>query len=198
MTNAKYSLLLGGFMMAVCAAPAYSQTVVRETVTTTETAAPVVSRTEVITTAPAAHVVRVSDFDLKSGGVLSFREVARMLFKVFDTNGNEVIDNNEYEKRALVSLDPAPVKTQTVYSYDYDGDGVADVTKRTYETFLTDSRLVLFGRSADGISAHDFTGEHFNIVDVNNDFAIDMKEWEGTYIASIDRENRMKAGLNNK
>ena len=171
------------------------------TTTVTTTDAPVVTKTETHWTteehslpAIGSHVINFMDFDLNHDGILSAREVGDMLFKLYDTDGNQVIDNNEYERRAVVTV--VPVEKTTKVSYDFDGDGKPDVTKYTYETFLQDTMLTRFDKNRDGLSPHEFTGLYFNEADVNHDHAIDLKEWEGTYIASIDKANKENARFN--
>ena len=41
-----------------------------------------------------------------------------MLFKLFDQDGNEVIDNKEYEKRTVLTV--VPMKKDTIVRYDFD------------------------------------------------------------------------------
>lgn len=205
--------LLGCLMQA---APSFSETVVRETVTempgptttvkktVTETAVqPAAVRTETsvkteehLVSGRGNHVntYTYTDLDLNHDGILSMNEVGAILFKVYDVDGNGIIDNNEYDRPMMVTINP--VEKNTITSYDLDGDGTADETHYTRETFLQDSRLARFGIVKTGLSAHEFIGRDYLDVDANRDHAIDLKEWQGTYIASIDRKNRFNAETN--
>lgn len=117
-----------------------------------------------------------------------------MLFKLYDADSNGVIDNNEYERRAVITV--MPMEKNTSVSYDFDGDGNTDVTKHTYETFTRDTLLTRYDANRDGLSPHEFMDMYFNEADVNNDRMVDLKEWQGSYITSIDKTNKEKARLN--
>jgi hypothetical protein len=165
--------------------------------TTTETM-PVSTDSSVTTTTTKTvtttdpRVISLADFN--KNGVMSRDEVGRALFKLFDTDGNGVIDSNEYERKIIISF--APMERSTVVTYDVDSDGNVEKTQRTYETFMHDTLLSRFDNNKEGISAHELIGRDFNDVDVNHDHQVDLKEWQGTYIASIDAANRVKADLN--
>lgn len=210
----KTKYLLASTALLACmlhTAPSFSATVVNETVTespagttvkktVTETSGDS-STTEtywktIETSLPAVgtRTFNFMDFDLNHDGVLSINEVGKMLFKLYDTDGNGVIDNNEYERRAVLTV--VPMQKNTTVSYDLDGDGIADVTKYTYETFMQDTLLTRFDKNRDGLSPHEFTGLDFLAADVNHDKVIDLKEWQGSYIASIDKLNKENARFN--
>lgn len=140
------------------------------------------------------HTINFIDFDLTKDNIFSTNEVGETLFKLYDDDGNNVIDNVEYEQRFVVTI--KPIEKSTVVYYDYDGDGKSDEAKYTYETFRRDTQLSRFDENKNGLSAREFTNLHFNIVDVNNDNMIDLKEWQGTYVSSIDAANKQKALLN--
>jgi hypothetical protein len=144
--------------------------------------------------ATGARVVNFMDFDLNKDGILSINEVGKMLFKLYDTDGNDVIDNNEYERRAVVTV--MPMEKNTVISYDFDGDGIADKTQYTQETFMQDTLLTKFDKNKDGLSPHEFMGMDFLAADVNRDKVIDLKEWQGSYIPGVDKLNKEKASVN--
>lgn len=219
----KTKYLLASTALLACmlqAAPSFSDTVVRETVTespgsttvkktvtetmpdstsvhttvTTEQPGTTTTETRWRTTEHGVREINFVDFDVNRDSVLSANEIGELLFKLYDTDNNNVIDNNEYERRSVVTV--MPVQKDTVVSYDFDGDGMPDATKHTYETFLQDTQLARFDKNNDGLSAHEFTGLDFLSADVNKDKAIDLKEWQGTYISSIDKANKTKARFN--
>jgi len=150
-------------------------------------------KTEQHTTTTDTRTVNLMDFDENKSGVLSADKVGRMLFKIFDTDGNGVIDSNEYEHHVNITILPAEKNTTVTYTLDDNGE---TRTTTTYETFMQGTRLASFSNNGKGMSPHDFTGQDFLAVDVNRDHAIDLKEWQGTYIASIDKKNKENAGTN--
>jgi len=140
------------------------------------------------------HAIRFLDLDLNADGIMSTNEIGEMLFKLYDTNGNNVIDNVEYDRRATITIQP--IEQHTVVYYDLNGDGRADEVQHTYETFLRDTQLTRFDTNKNGLSPREFTELHFNSVDVNNDRMIDLPEWQGTYNAAIDKANKEAARFN--
>lgn len=192
------------------------ETVVTTPTTTTTVTAPVTVTTPVVTTTtvpvttsstvvtqtstsehfimPSDRVVRFVDFDLNHDRLLTLNEIGEVLFKVFDTDNNNIIDSNEYEHKGVLTIMPA--EKETITTYDFNNDGIADQTQYTYENVLKDTQLARFDANRNGLSAHEFTGNAFNIVDVNKDHQIDLKEWQGTYNSYIDQQNRRDARIN--
>jgi hypothetical protein len=177
--------------------PSFSE-IVTETITTDETGS---SRTEMrwrteehSVPALGARVINFIDFDMNRDGILSINEIGEMLFKLYDTDGNMVVDNIEFERRSVVTV--LPMEKNTVIEYDFDGDGLADKTKYTYETFMKDTLLTRFDSNMNGLSPHEFTDLPFLKADVNNDKVVDFKEWQGSYIPSIKKANEAKALFN--
>jgi len=58
------------------------------------------------------------------------------------------------------------------------------------------SGLARFSKSPGGLSPEDFAGKSFLEMDVNKDGVIDLKEWKGAYIASLDKSNKEAASVN--
>lgn len=163
--------------------------------TTTHSSSETHWTTEQRSVVPAGtRVINFMEFDLNKNGILSLPEIGEMLFKLYDTDGNEIIDNNEYERRAAVTV--IPMEKNSVVSYDFDGDGVADKVEYTYEMFMQDTLLTRFDKNKDGLSAHEFIDKAFLGADLNKDKAIDLKEWQASYIPSIERELKEKARFN--
>ncbi len=97
---------------------------------TTETA-PVTTRSEMqvqtqetTIAADGTRLFNISEFDINKDGVLSTPEVGEKLFGMYDTDGNGMIDNNEYEKNIVVTV--TPVEKTTTITYDFNGDGIID------------------------------------------------------------------------
>ena len=71
----------------------------------------------------------VNLMDYSNAGVLSPDEVGKMLFKIFDTDGNGIIDSNEYERHYIIHF--SPIEKNTVVTYrlnngeETKGSGVA-------------------------------------------------------------------------
>jgi len=153
------------------------------------------SKTETQDTTTDTRTVNLMDYT--TDGVLSPDEVGKMLFKIFDADGNGVIDSNEYERHYIIHF--SPIEKNTVVTYRLNnGETTKETTTTTYDTFMRGTRLVDFDNNGKGISAHEFAGKSFNLVDINRDHAIDLKEWQGTYNASIDQANKANADINLK
>lgn len=136
---------------------------------------------------PGTNVVNFMAYDVNNDGILSTNEVGEMLFKLYDTDGNNVIDNIEYERKAVLTV--TPVDKMTITKYDFNNDGIADQANYTYESFLKDTQLSRFDKNNDGLSPHEFTNMEFLVIDANNDKAVEMKEWKGSYIESVRKKN---------
>jgi hypothetical protein len=141
-----------------------------------------------------SRVINLPDFDDNHDGIISRTEVGAHMFKMFDTDGNEIIDNKEYERKAVLTI--VPVEKTTKITYDFDNDGKADEVKETGEDFLKATQLVRFDAKGDGLSAHDFMERDFLAADVNRDHAIDVKEWQGSYNELVDKKNKENARFN--
>jgi Ca2+-binding EF-hand superfamily protein len=214
--NYKTKYLLASTAMAACflsAAPSYSDTVVHETVTessggtvvkkTVTTEQPVVTTVKTEITTPGEEriisgrgerTLTFADFDMNHNGILSMNEVGIKMFRIYDLDGNGVIDSNEYKENTIVTL--TPTEKTTITSYTIEDEESGDKTTYTRESFMEESRLTRFGTVKKGLSPSEFVGRAFNLVDVNRDHAIDVKEWQGTYIASIDKKNKINAETN--
>lgn len=146
---------------------------------------------------PAAQAERrfsLMEFDLNYDGVLSTPEVGERLFRMYDTDGNMVIDNNEYERKSVLTV--VPVEREVTVSYDLGGDGLPDRRDTTYETFIYHTQLARFDTDRDGLSPREFVGTGFLKADINNDKAIDMNEWRASYDAYLAERLEDKARVN--
>jgi hypothetical protein len=143
---------------------------------------------------PGSRLFRLEDIDDNHDGMISRAEVGDHMFKMFDTDGNEVVDNIEYERKAVLTV--VPVEKTTKITYDFDNDGKPDETKETGEDFMKATQLTRFDAKGDGLSPHDFMERDFLAADVNRDHVVDEKEWLGSYDALIDKKNKENARFN--
>lgn len=160
---------------ALCIALALTVLADAETVTTktvTEQSVP-----------PGSKTINLAEFDINKNGILSTFEVGEMLFKLFDTDSNNVIDNMEYENRAILTV--VPMEKTTTITYDYDGDGTADQTQVTSETFLQNTQLARFGANPAGLSPREVVDKDFLTADADHMAGIDRTEWKNAYIFKI-------------
>lgn len=140
------------------------------------------------------RLVNLADYDVNNDGVLSRRETGEMLFKLLDSDGNQIIDNIEFEKRNMMTI--APMERETVVSYDFDNDGQPDRIERSTEVFTQQTMLSAFDKDGAGMSPKDLAQKEFLNMDVNRDSAIDIYEWRGAYDKAIDDYNRSQARFN--
>ncbi len=169
--KSKSLLLAGAATMALfMAAPVNADTVTKQTTVTQKDL-------------PDTYKVNFAAMDLNQDGILSRSEVGRKLFYIFDTDGNEVIDNIEFGKSKVLTV--IPLEKNQLTMVDFDDDGSADVTKYTSQEFAEFSMLNRFDADNDGLSAEEFIGRSFLKMDTNRDKSIDIKEWRDAYIASL-------------
>ena len=151
-----------------------------ETVTTTETTTTV--ETDVVTEGTTRF--DITELDIDNDEIISVEEVGEKLFYIYDTDGNEVIDNTEYDNPSVVTV--VPMEKETVHAVDFDNDGKAEQTTYTYDRFMKRTGLAMFDRDNDGLSAKDFLGgTAFMQADINGNHTIDLKEWKSTYSTEV-------------
>lgn len=170
-TQTQFSVLfMALFAWALFAIYSNAETVTTSTVTKQEVPA-------------GTTAVNLRDFDMNADGILSSREVGEMLFKLFDSDTNNVIDAAEYENKAILTV--VPMQKETTITYDFDNDGVADRTQIASETFSQNTQLSRFGSSPNGLSPHDFIDRTFSAVDKDASGSVDRTEWADAYIFKI-------------
>lgn len=131
---------------------------------------------------PKVNEVNFSAFDINGDGILSMAEVGEKLFYVFDTDGNEVIDNIEFDNPKVMTIIPMQ---KEVYTFvDSDNDGATEEMSYTYETFIQQSGLMRFDEDKDGLSPADFLGKSILEVDTDKSKTIELDEWKKSYIAT--------------
>lgn len=186
---------------------------VKTTVTEVDAGAGVVTKTTVTDTVPVTtrsemHVetkenaiapegtrlFNIADFDVNKDGILTRAEVGERLFHMYDTDGNQMIDNLEYQRPAIVTV--LPVEKTVTINYDFDGDGVAEQQEKVYENFVRYTQLARFDNDKDGLSPREFVDRGFLEADIDDDNFVSLKEWQGSYNEAIDRSNKIKGNLN--
>jgi hypothetical protein len=136
----------------------------------------------------------VAGFDATGNGALVKQSVGDQLFKLYDVDGNGVVDNIEYERRAIATV--VPVERVTTISYDVTGNGIADQQETTRERLLRETLLSRFDQRKLGLSANELLDRSFYGSDIDGNKFISKKEWQGAYNAAIDRSNRIHGNLN--
>lgn len=165
-----YKLALLATAALAIAAPAKADTVTKQTTVTQKEL-------------PDTYKVNFSAMDLNHDGILSRSEVGRKLFYIFDTDGNEVIDNIEFDKSKVLTV--IPLEKQELTMVDFDDDGTPDVTKYSSEDFAKFSMLNRFDKDNDGLSAAEFIGIPFLKLDSDRSKVIEIAEWRDAYIKSV-------------
>lgn len=167
------ALTLGVILLGTLALtrPAHSETVVKTTTTIQQDI-------------PGTKKVNFSAFDLNHDGRLSRSEVGTELFYIFDTDGNEVLDNIEYSKPMVLTI--IAMEKHEITSVDFDDDGIADSTKFDSKDFFQKSMLSRFDKMHTGLSAEQFlNNRYYWSLDDNHDKVVDLKEFKTAYINAI-------------
>jgi len=160
---------------ALCTASLLTVLADAETVTTKTTTEQTVP--------PGSSKINLADFDMNKNGILSTFEVGEMLFKLFDTDNNNVIDATEYENKAILTV--VPMEKTTTITYDFDNDGIADRTQSTSETFSQNTQLARFSTNPNGLSPREFVDKPFAFVDMDSIGGVDRTEWKNAYIYKV-------------
>lgn len=132
---------------------------------------------------PSGDVIEFEHLDANHDGVFSRDEVGEALFKFFDGDGNQVIDNIEIKKPRLVVF--RQMEKREIEIVDYYDAGKPTKRKVTQEEFMEASKLGRFDKDQDGLSPLDFLEMAFNQVNVKDDGVIDLYEWKRAYAASV-------------
>lgn len=132
--------------------------------------------------------VQFSKFDVNGDGQYSMEEVGETLFYMFDTDGNEVIDNLEWDNKNVMTI--IPIEREQFTYIDADSDGEAEMTSHTYESFYKESGLMAFDENKDGLSAEEFIAEGFEVLDTDQNKVISLEEWENVYLESRLKHNK--------
>lgn len=123
-----------------------------------------------------------STFDTNKDGKYSKAEVGEKLFYVFDSDGNHLIDNIEWNNRNMYTI--TPMEKETYEFVDLDADGDIDLSTMTYDTFYKESGLIRFDKNKNGLSASEFINVGLEKLDSDDNKMIDLEEWKNAYIAS--------------
>lgn len=123
--------------------------------------------------------INFSAFDINNDGVYTMAEVGDRLFDSFDLNGDQLIDNTEWDNKAILTI--TPIEKETFQYVDYDEDGMAEEATYSYETFYKASGLMRFDNNQDGLSAEEFINTGFQSLDNDNNL-INEDEWKDAYL----------------
>jgi hypothetical protein len=122
-----------------------------------------------------------SAFDVNGDGLYAKSEVGEKLFYVFDQDGNEVIDNLEWDRKSMYTI--TPMEKETFKFVDYNDDGYTDLSTYTYDIFYKESGLIRFDNDKNGLSASEFIEVGFQELDDNDNNTIELDEWVEAYTA---------------
>jgi Ca2+-binding EF-hand superfamily protein len=164
------TLLLATATVGMIASAAFAETVNTKTV---------VQQQDI----PGVNKINFMAFDLNGDGILSMREIGERLFELYDTDGNGSIDNIEVGRKAVMTIIPMEKMSATVV--DIDDDGVADHKDMTYEKFIQQSHLARFDENKDGLTAAEFIGKGYEVLDDDQDKLISLEEWKEAYKESL-------------
>lgn len=143
---------------------------------------------------PYKTVINFMEFDLNGDGSLTHAEVGERLFKMFDTDGNQVIDNIEMKRVGILAF--TPMTRKTIEIVEYAADGTPKKTNVSEEEFLKTSNLSKFDKDADGLTPLDFLEQPFNKVNVKRDGVIDLYEWKRAYADSVKPKHQEQFNYN--
>lgn len=166
----KLTSTLAAAALACIAAPALAATVVTET-------------HMVHKPVPGPVVIDFRIFDTNQDNTLTMLEVGEKLFYTFDKDGNQLIDNIEWDRPMVLTF--APMEQRTFQFIDYNSDGITDRTTTTQQVFLQQTGLSRFDDRADGLSAKDFLETPFKKADRDWSGQIDIREWKEAYFAVL-------------
>ncbi len=136
-----------------------------------------------------------SVFDVNNDGQFSKEEVGEKLFYVFDRDGNEVIDNLEWDHKSMMTI--IPMEEHNYKFIDKNEDGYVDQSQYTYKEFFQTSGLMKFDKNYNGLSASEFIETSFQVLDDNDNNLIDIEEWEEAYSKATSPENAQQENYNN-
>lgn len=143
---------------------------------------------------PSKTTINFMDFDLNGDGALTHSEIGERLFKMFDTDGNQVIDNIEMKRVGILAF--TPMTRKTIEIVEYAEDGTPTKTNISEEEFMEKSNLSKFDKDADGLTPLDFLGQPFNKVNVKRDGVIDLYEWKRAYADSVKPKHQEQFNYN--
>lgn len=128
-------------------------------------------------------VVDFRQFDGNHDALLSRLEVGEYLFYVFDKDGNELIDDQEFGRPMVLTF--APMKQETVQFIDDNSDGITDRSVVSERAFMQKTGLSQFDPSGQGLSASEFIKTPFKRIDRDLSGQIDVREWKEAYNALL-------------
>lgn len=170
MKKSYYAVALAALIMAGTAGAASAETITTQTV---------VAQKDI----PGTVKVNFGALDLNQDGILSRSEVARKLFYIFDTDGNEVIDNKEIKQNKVITF--IPLEKTELTMIDFNDDGIVDKSAVSNDQFMEISMLQRFDKDMDGLSAEEFIGNSFLELDTDHSKVIEPAEWRAAYIADV-------------
>jgi hypothetical protein len=149
-----------------------SGTTTTTVVTTDAPAVPVGTTTTTVVTRPVTFYY----YDTSHHNIVANAELTEPVFKIWDTDGNDSIDNHEYYNNAMVMYEPVEYNKRTYQ--DIDMDGLPELTKEEYTIRLQKlpGYPTLNTDKKDGISVYEFTGFGFQAADLDDNNQVSYDE----------------------
>lgn len=154
--------------------PAVPATSTTTTVVTTDAvpAVPVGTTTTTVVT----HPVTFYYYDTAHHNIVANAELTEQIFKIWDTDNNNVIDNHEYYNNAMVMYEPVEYSKRTYQ--DIDLDGLPELTKEEYTIRLQKlpGYATINTDKKEGVSVYEFTGFGFQAADLDDNNTVSYDE----------------------
>lgn len=140
-------------------------------------------KTTAVTTAPVHPFYTFYYYSPNHKAIVSGADLNDDIISLWDTNNNNVIDNQEYYKGALIVYEPTEYTKRTYM--DIDADGIPELTKEEYTVRLTQmpEYAKLNADKKEGLTLYEFTGVGFQDADNDNDNQVSYDELKTAFYA---------------
>ena len=122
-------------------------------------------------------------YDLNGNGILEAEEVGEKLFYQFDRDGNQVLDNIEFNRALDLKFAPVEKTRVVTVAIDYNNNSIVDSQEVTQEVVMQRTGLDRFStRSDGGVTPREFIGKTVLELDLNRSGVVELHEWKRAYM----------------